>query len=451
MPIHPAEDPPLESFGPIVPLSSLPAEPLHEGPAPWPRPSKPLHDMRTQSSPLWFGGGVFGQGMYNADSVLHSDAAVRALRLAFDYGINALDSSPYYFPSEFVLGRALRILAPSYPRDSYFLMTKCGRYGPTRAHFDYTPERITTSIRQSLHRLGTTYLDVALLHDVEFVSAQPDAALTDDGWLAAAAVGRHPTIPQDDARQTLGIAPGQAAQVRGAGDERVLAAARALFALQDEGVIRHVGMSGYPLGELLRLSRLIASHPPYRCVDVVLSYSCHTMHADLLPAWQPLFEASPWTDNEKPHEAQWTPPMLLNASPFSMGLFSDRGPPAWHPASEALLQATRAAHRDVYEAATNTANPHIDAAQVLARTALFAGMHGSDVQDTQPIPRLRTLLGMSNVDEVHAAIETYRILHGDTSSPTYKQLQSYGARIRTHIAQAGAQDQTWRSPPVDAD
>ena len=111
MPIHPEQDPPLEAFGPIVPLDALPDDQI-EGPLPWDRPARPLTDFATQASPLLFGGGVFGQGMYNEDRVLYSDEAVRALRLAFRYGINALDSSPYYFPSEFVLGRALRIHAP---------------------------------------------------------------------------------------------------------------------------------------------------------------------------------------------------------------------------------------------------------------------------------------------------------------------------------------------------
>ena len=107
MPIPPTEDPPLEAFGPIVPLEDLPYDDVKDGDRPlWRHAVPPLNDFATQASPLLFGGGVFGHGMYNQDSVLYSNEAVRALRLAFKYGINALDSSPYYFPSEFVLGRA---------------------------------------------------------------------------------------------------------------------------------------------------------------------------------------------------------------------------------------------------------------------------------------------------------------------------------------------------------
>lgn len=441
MPVPPAEDPPLESFGALVDLASLPQDDVR-GPLPWKR-SDAVPLALADTSPLWFGGGVFGQGMYNRDDVLHSDAAVRALRLAFQYGINALDSSPYYFPSELVLGRALRILRDEHPRATYFLATKCGRYGPQRAQFDYSAARITRSIHESLQRLGTTYLDAALLHDVEFVSSQPDAALTDAGrGLPAAAVGDEP----DAALRALGLAPGDAARVRGAGDERVLEAARALFALQDAGVVRHVGISGYPLGELVRLARLIASHPPYRCLDLVLSYSHHTLHADLLPRWQRLFEAVPWPDDARPPGASWRAPMVLNASPFSMGLFSDGGPPPWHPADAALRSARQAALDEIRRDAAQPGS-HVEPARVLGSTALFAGLRGAE---DSAAPQLRTLLGMSHVDEVHTAIDIYRVRSSQGSAPAYAQLAAYEATVRAHMTAAGAADQVWRSPPADA-
>ncbi|WFD28117.1 D-arabinose 1-dehydrogenase (NAD(+)) [Malassezia nana] len=443
MPVPPPQDPPLASFGAPIDLEALPTDELRGGKAPWTCETPPLRDLRTQASPLWFGGGVFGQGMYNQDNVLNGNTAVRALRLAFRYGINALDSSPYYFPSELVLGRALRILAPEFPRDSYFLVTKCGRYGPNRHQFDYSPTRIRTSIAQSLERFGTTYLDGALLHDAEFVSDQPDTALTDQGrWLPAAAVGLSDKYTPEEALRLLGLAPEDAARIRGPGDEAVLQAARTLFDLKDAGVVRNVGISGYPLGELVRLSRLIASHPPYRSLDMVLNYSHHTLHADLLPAWQALFDASP-------NGAPWTPPMLVNASPFSMGLLGGREPPAWHPADAALRSAMRAAHEEIQQDAKTRAASFMTADQALATTALFRGLRGSEVFNEHGIPALRTLLGMSNTDEVHTAIATYRVLatHDD---PAQAQLAVYERAVRQRLVEAGAADQVWVSPPADA-
>ena len=95
MPIPPAQDPPLEHFGESVALADLPNDEPVFGPL-WDMPRSPLQDVRSQASPLLFGGGVYGQGMYNEQRVLIGNTAVRALRLAFRYGINALDTSPYY-------------------------------------------------------------------------------------------------------------------------------------------------------------------------------------------------------------------------------------------------------------------------------------------------------------------------------------------------------------------
>ena len=446
MPIPPTEDPPLEAFGPIVPLEDLPYDDVKDGDRPlWRHAVPPLNDFATQASPLLFGGGVFGHGMYNQDSVLYSNEAVRALRLAFKYGINALDSSPYYFPSEFVLGRALRILAPERPRSSYFLITKCGRYGPEKHMFDYSPERVHTSIRKSLERLGTTYLDVALLHDVEFVSDQPIEAVkgSNAGWLEACAVGtaQERVWSPEEAQKVLGIASEDASQIRGPGDERVLNAARALFELKDQGLVRQVGISGYPLGELVRIVRLVASHPPYRCLDVVLSYSHHTLHSDLLPAWKDLFAACP-----SGREATWRAPFVLNASPFSMGLFSDRDPPAWHPADTRLMSAARGALRELQKDAASPCSV-VDPSVVMGQTALFRGISGSEAVDSNGVPILRTLIGMSNVDEVHAAMRIYRVL----SQPAvfereYNQLAKYNDLVRARILEARVADKAWPSP-----
>lgn len=440
MPIPPAQDPPLEHFGESVALADLPNDEPVFGPL-WDVPRSPLQDVRSQASPLLFGGGVYGQGMYNEQRVLIGNTAVRALRLAFRYGINALDTSPYYYPSELVLGRALRILAPEHPRDSYFLITKCGRYGPQRSMFDYSPERVRASIQKSLERLGTTYLDGALLHDVEFVSDQP---YNEPGFMAAAVVGRSAVHTPEEAQRILGVLPHDAGRLRGDGDRRVLAAAQALFELKDCGAVRNVGISGYPLGELLRISRFVAVHTG-RPLDIILSYSNGTIHSDLLPAWRPLFEAQP-----ERFTGTWNAPLLLNASPFSMGLFSDRGPPSWHPANTALKGAVHKAHADLRAAASAEQQP-VMPDSVLARAALFHALYAS-TQRTDGVPPQRTLLGMSTVDEVHAALATYRLFVDDSSDSQRERAQiwRHARHVRDVLQDAGVVNETWASPPPDA-
>lgn len=88
---------------------------------------------------------------------------VRAVHCAIDQGMNYFDVSPYY-------GRTLaeeRLgIALEGKRDKIYLATKCGRYDSDR--FDFSAERITASIDESLKRLRTDYVDVLQAHDIEF-------------------------------------------------------------------------------------------------------------------------------------------------------------------------------------------------------------------------------------------------------------------------------------------
>ena len=45
-----------------------------------------------------------------------------------------------------------------------------GRYGLEEKDFDFSAERVTASVHESLARLGLEYLDVVQAHDVEFGS-----------------------------------------------------------------------------------------------------------------------------------------------------------------------------------------------------------------------------------------------------------------------------------------
>jgi L-galactose dehydrogenase len=96
-----------------------------------------------------------------------------------------------------------------------------------------------------------------------------------------------------------------------------------LHDLKREGKTRFVGMSGFPLGILRTAIE--------RCdLDVIISFGHLTLQnqrlmTELLPAV----------------EARGVG--LMNASPLCMGLLSDGGPPAWHPASPAVQEAARIA------------------------------------------------------------------------------------------------------------
>ncbi|MFB5664067.1 aldo/keto reductase [Alteribacillus sp. HJP-4] len=93
---------------------------------------------------------------------------IKSVHAAIDQGINLIDVSPYYglTKAETVLGKALVDIS----RDKYFLSTKVGRYGENS--FDFSRNKIKQSLEESLQRLGTDYVDILYLHDIEFGSCK---------------------------------------------------------------------------------------------------------------------------------------------------------------------------------------------------------------------------------------------------------------------------------------
>ncbi|GAC93524.1 hypothetical protein PHSY_001089 [Pseudozyma hubeiensis SY62] len=468
MPVYPSVEPSNSDFPQQPSLESLAQDELRGGLAPWLTTaindptalSRGAGDLASSASPLVFGGGVFGQDMYNTSETLASDLPIRTVRLALRYGINAFDTSPYYFPSEFTLGNILRRLQPEFPRESYFIITKCGRYGPEKKHFNYSAEKIDGSVRGSCRRLGTEFLDVALTHDAEFVCERVGAS-HDAGWesgvvsgmVEAGEVGlgeRQEVIRSLGLEETLEAA----SRVHGKGDEQFLEAIRTLFKLKDEGVIRRVGISGYPLPVLLRLSRLVATTAPYRPLDVVLSYSNHCLHSDVLQGWKALFAADPRgrEGEQSLKELTWKAPLLMNGSPFSMGLLTDGTPPSWHPASDALKAATKEASRTL-----------VAQGDSLTLTSLSYGLRGSElVHPSGEGPEMRTLVGLSHPDHVHSAVEAYRVLsagatdagkalHPCKREEKEKKLAEYRKQtdneklVRELFAERGVREWSWAS------
>ena len=220
-------------------------------------------------SELGFGASPLG-GIYGTLAERDGIAAVHA---ALDSGINFLDVSPYYgrTAAETLLGKALR----GVDRDSYVLATKVGRYDDDV--FDFTAEAVRSSLGASMKRLGVEHIDLIQCHDVEFGSLEQVA---------------HETVP-------------------------------ALRALQETGLVRWVGVTGYPLPALLAIAKRVP-------VDTVMSYCQYTLQDRRLAALAPEFAG--------------TGAALINASPLCMGALTDRPAPAWHPArADVLARCAQAA------------------------------------------------------------------------------------------------------------
>ncbi|KAK7959953.1 L-galactose dehydrogenase [Apiospora aurea] len=249
--------------------------------------------MPTYPPPLLLGTATFNYQYVSDPLNPEILPALSIVTRTLELGISAFDTSPYYGPSEQILGAALShpSNAAQYPRSSYFLVTKAGRIGPSE--FDYSPEWIRYSVYRSLERLGggaggsAGHLDLVYLHDAEFVTPR-----------------------------------------------EVLGAIRELRRLRDEeGVIRYVGISGYPVTALCDLAALVASETG-EPLDAVLSYGHFTIQNTTLS-----------TSAVQRFEAAGVD-VVLNASMLGMGLLTTRGADAgpmasWHPSPEGLRKAVR--------------------------------------------------------------------------------------------------------------
>lgn len=203
------------------------------------------------------------------------DEAMLSTKTAIDLGMNYIDTSPFYGRgmSEIMLGLGLKGI----PRESYLLGTKLGRYSDV--HFDFSAKRVEESLHVSLQRLGTDYLDILLLHDVEFV---PLAQIWEE------------TLP-------------------------------AVIKLKQQGKVRAIGFSCYPLKTFHTVLDQVEND-----IDCVLSYNRYTLQntsfsEDLLPRLEAKSIGA------------------MNAGPFSARLLTNAELPAWLKEPEEVKAAARSA------------------------------------------------------------------------------------------------------------
>ena len=214
---------------------------------------------------------------------ISEDEAIKAVFTAIDNGINFIDVSPYYghLKAETVLGKALKQI----PRDRYYLSTKVGRYGKDGVNlWDYSAKRVTESVYESMERLNIDYIDLINVHDIEFQASM-------EGGLQKVV---DETLP-------------------------------ALVALREKGVVGHVGITDLQPENL----KWVIEHSEQGTVESILCFCHYSLNDDMLLDYLDFFES---------HGIG-----VINASPLSMGLLSDRGTPEWHPAPQPLKDACRRA------------------------------------------------------------------------------------------------------------
>ncbi|RAK99713.1 D-arabinose 1-dehydrogenase (NAD(P)(+)) ARA2 [Aspergillus ibericus CBS 121593] len=343
-----------------------------------PRPSERLS---AHLPPLVMGTATFNN-QYNHDPF--ALPTTELVHRAFSSGIRAFDTSPYYGPAEELLGRALAtdFIRTHHPRETYYLLTKVGRLASSS--FDYSPQWVRHSVRRSLRRLHTEYLDVVYCHDVEFVSRQ-----------------------------------------------EALDAVRELRRIRDtEGTIRYVGISGYPVDVLSEIAELVLRETG-EPLDIVQSYANFTLqNTRLLSRGLPRLLAA-GVD------------VVPNASPLGMGLLRRDGVPIgsmgdFHPAPDGLRNAIREVSKWVEEQGEKLEVVAIRfAMESWLRDGARVGALGPplaravDAADSEPISVANTgtgerlgvsVMGVSNFGELDETLRVWRsIVDGLESRDESKQ------------------------------
>ena len=166
------------------------------------------------------------------------------------------------------------------PRAKYYLSTKVGRYGKDGVNtWDYSGKRATESVYESMERLHIDYIDLINVHDIEFADLHQVV---------------EETLP-------------------------------ALVELKKKGVVGHVGITDLQLENL----KWVVDHTPEGTVETILNFCHYCLNDDALTDYLDYFENKGVG--------------VINASPFGMGLLSQRGVPDWHPAPKALVEACQKA------------------------------------------------------------------------------------------------------------
>ncbi|RZF32186.1 hypothetical protein LSTR_LSTR004049 [Laodelphax striatellus] len=280
----------------------------------------PLGNTGLKLSELSFGcGPLGGKTTYGA---YDEEEGKLAVKMAIQKGINYLDTAPAYGQghSEEVLGQAL----VGIPRNAYYVSTKVSRYGNDWDDmFDRSASAVNAGFELSLRSLGLNYVDILFVHDVEF--GPIDQILTE-------------TLP-------------------------------AVKKLQDEGKVKHIGISGYPLDVLKDIKE--RSTVP---IDVVLSYSRELIFDHTLQEFIPFFQQNKMG--------------IVNAALTGMGILTRKGPPSWHPADSKLKELCRQATNYADEKGTDIAKLGI------AHSLKQSGCHSN-------------LVGMSSLAELDKNLDVY--------------------------------------------
>lgn len=189
--------------------------------------------------------------------------------------------------------------------------------------------------------------------------------------------------------------------------------------------------TGLPLPALLRTAQLVLARTD-RPLDAVQGYAHLTLQNATLPAFAHALRT-------RARVAQ-----VLAASPLGMGLLAPPpAPPAWHPAPVAVRDAAREAVRVVGEGevAGVAVAWSVRAARAGDGGSGQAGSGGAGGAGGEE-GKMPVVVGMSNLREVHAAVEAWRWARDEGKQD---ELASKAALAQGVFERTGTAGWTWAS------
>eukprot|EP01088_Endostelium_zonatum_P016327 TRINITY_DN437_c0_g1_i2.p1 TRINITY_DN437_c0_g1~~TRINITY_DN437_c0_g1_i2.p1 ORF type:complete len:391 (-),score=91.69 TRINITY_DN437_c0_g1_i2:334-1407(-) len=241
-----------------------------------------VHGGEIMVSTISLGTGSFG-AFYGA---VDEEEGIRLVRETLKSGVNLIDTSPWYGQgkSETLLGKALQ----GVPRNSYYLATKVGRYELDYLKmFDFSYQKTIDSVNSSFDKLQVSHIDFIQIHDFEFLS---DFSII-----------FHQTLP-------------------------------ALMTFIQSNKCSYIGITSYSIQkiqDLISLNESLSFSSSKFPISTILTYSRFVLYETILLRQLEFFSSRGIG--------------VINAAPVSMGILTDSGPPAWHPASEKLKKRCKLA------------------------------------------------------------------------------------------------------------
>lgn len=230
----------------------------------------------------------------------------------------------------------------------------------------------------------------------------------------------------------------------------VLTAVCTLRELRDEGKIRYIGISGYPVGQLATLAEMVLRETG-EPLDAVMSYANFTVQNTVLAT------------NALGRLRAARVGVVLNASPLGMGLLRKNGVPLgsmgdWHPAPAGLRATCAKAAEEVEALGGNLARVAIRyayeewmrvAGEAGVGTRVPFGKRRDEVGKGEGKMRGVSVCGVSSLEELQDTLEVWKSIQSAEEGREEDEQRRERNRVVVKVVRRGLGewvDYVWESP-----